>query len=391
MSAVVTCACKTFSIFPLRCPADGLSEFRSIFLLTICMAKFFKKRTSKLGKPAGSLIHIGDKKLDDVHITAFHYNGEHFEEKVLRSLHECLAYRDTNTNDVVWIDIDGLHRVDILESVGECFGIHPLTLEDILNTDQRPKVEEYDKYLYIAVKMLDFLPDGHIGVEQISIILMENLVLSFQENVGDIFDTVREDLRRSRGRLRREGADFLAYTLLDSTVDQYFVLMEQLGDRVDDIESQLIDRPASQFGHDINNLKREMLMLRRSIWPMREVMNVLVRTESKFIGRSTVVFLQDVYDHIIHVIETLEIFREMLSGTLDIYLTSMSNRLNEIMKVLTVISTIFIPLTFIVGIYGMNFHFMPELSWRWGYPLVWGVMIAVVAGMFAFFRRKGWL
>lgn len=355
------------------------------------MAKFFKKRTSKLGQPAGTLIHIGDQKIDDVHITAFHYKGDKLEEKVLHSLNECIAYRDVKDNGVVWIDIDGLHRVDILESVGECFGIHPLTLEDILNTDQRPKVEEYDNYLYVAVKMLDFMPDGHIGVEQVSIILTENFVLSFQENVGDIFDTVRDDLRKSRGRLRRERADFLAYTLLDTIVDKYFVLMEQLGDRVDDIESKLIDGPVMQFGHSINDLKREMLMLRRSIWPMREVMNILVRTESKFIRRSTVVFLQDVYDHIIHVIETLEIFREMLSGTLDIYLTSMSNRMNEIMKVLTVISTIFIPLTFIVGIYGMNFHFMPELTWRWGYPLVWVVMISVVVGMFIFFRRKGWV
>jgi magnesium transporter len=379
------------SIFPVLLSHLQIFSVPFYFPLVIRMAKFFKNRTSKLGKPAGSLIHIGDQKIDDVHITAFHYNGSKIEEKVLHSLNECMAYRDSTDNGVVWIDIDGLHRVDILESVGECFGVHPLTLEDILNTDQRPKVEEYDNYLYIAVKMLDFMPDGHIGVEQISIILMENFVLSFQENVGDIFDSIRDDLRKSRGRLRREGADFLAYTLLDSIVDKYFVLMEQLGDQVDDIESKLIDGPVSKFGHDINNLKREMLMLRRSIWPMREVMNILVRSDSRFIGRTTVVFLQDVYDHIIHVIETLEIFREMLSGTLDIYLTSMSNRMNEIMKVLTVISTIFIPLTFIVGIYGMNFHFMPELSWRWGYPLVWVVMISVVVGMFMFFRRKGWL
>ncbi len=353
------------------------------------MARFLKKRTLKLGQPPGTLIHIGDKKLDDVTVMAYHYSAGSYEERKLNTLEECASFRDCK--EVVWIDINGLHNTDVLKSIGECFDIHDLTLEDILNTDQRPKVEEYSGYLYVSVKMLDFMPDMKIGVEQVSIVLKDNIVISFQENVGDIFNSVREDLRKTRGRLRREGADYMTYTLLDRIVDHYFVLMEDLGDRVEALEDTMIEHPPATIGRQINDLKREILVLRRSVWPMREVMNILVRTDSVFVKPSTAVFMQDVYDHIIHVIETLEIFRELLSGTLDVYLTSAGNRLNEVMKVLTIIATIFIPLTFIVGVYGMNFHYMPELAWRWGYPVAWLLMLGIAGGLVLFFKRKGWM
>ncbi len=353
------------------------------------MARFLKKRTLKLGQPPGTLVHIGDKKLDDVAVTVYHYNTTVYEERTLSTVEECASFRDCK--EVAWIDVNGLHNTDVLRSIGESFEIHDLTLEDILNTDQRPKVEEYDSYLYISVKMLDFLPDGKIGVEQVSIVLKDNVVISFQENVGDIFNSVREDLRKARGRIRRESADYMAYTLLDRIVDHYFVLMEDLGDRVEALEDSMIEHPPATIGRQINDLKREILVLRRSVWPMREVMNILVRADSRFIRPSTGMFMQDVYDHIIHVIETLEIFRELLSGTLDVYLTSAGNRLNEVMKVLTIIATIFIPLTFIVGVYGMNFHYMPELAWRWGYPATWVVMLSVAGGLIFFFKRKGWI
>lgn len=353
------------------------------------MTRFLKKRTKALGQPPGTLVHIGEQKLDDVVVTVYHYNAGMYEERKVATLSECEIYR--SSNEVVWIDVNGLHNTEFLQRFGAMFDIHELTLEDIVNTDQRPKVEEYANYLYVSVKMLDFLPDRKIGVEQVSVVLKDNIVISFQENVGDIFNPVRDELRRARGRVRREKADFLLYTLLDKIVDHYFVLMEDIGERVEMLEDNMLGHPPAAIGRQINDLKREILVLRRSVWPMRELMNMLVRADSPCIQPSTRMFMQDVYDHVIHVIETLEIFRELLSGTLDVYLTSAGNRLNEVMKVLTIIATIFIPLTFVVGVYGMNFHYMPELVWRWGYPMTWALMLCIAGGMIFFFKRKGWM
>jgi magnesium transporter len=281
----------------------------------------------------------------------------------------------------------------VLEQLGERFGLHPLVVEDILNTDQRPKLEDYGEYLFIVLKS-HYHSDGESGdaeIEQISLVLGPNYVLSFQERAGDEFEPVRERIRSNKGRVRRQGADYLAYSLIDLIADTYFLVLERLGERMETLEEELVTDPTTETLQAIHKLKREMVFLRKSIWPLREVIGALERGESPLIQDTTGVYLRDVYDHIIQVIDTVETYRDMLSGMLDIYLSSVSNRMNEVMKVLTIIATIFIPLTFVAGVYGMNFKHMPELEWPWAYPLVWLAMIIIAGLMVAYFRRKRWL
>ena len=319
------------------------------------------------------------------------YTEAGYNEKDLKTVDECFLFRDRPA--VTWINVEGVHDVKILEKLGECFGLHPLIQEDIINTDQRPKIEDYDNYLYIVLKML-YLNKGNNGVvtEQISLILGKNFVVSFQEGIeGDVFDLVRERIRTDKGRIRKMGADYLAYALLDSIVDNYFVVLEAIGERIELLEERLIASPTPETLQIIQNLKREMIFLRKAVWPLREVAGSLERGESSLINENTRISLRDVYDHTIHVIDTIETFRDMLSGILDIYLSSVSNRLNAVMKVLTIIATIFMPLTFIVGVYGMNFKYLPELEWKWGYPLIWLVMIGIGVTMLTYFKRKKWL
>jgi magnesium transporter len=293
----------------------------------------------------------------------------------------------------VWINVDGLHEVEVLGTLGERFGLHPLVIEDILNTAQRPKLEDHGEYLFVVVKSLyhGAGPDGDPEIEQISLVLGPTYVLSFQEREGDEFEPVRDRIRTEKGRVRQAGADYLAYTLVDLIVDQYFAVLERFGDQIESLEEELILAPTPETAHAIHHLKREMALLRKSTWPLREVIGALERSESPLIRESTKPYLRDVYDHTIQVIDTVETFRDILSGMLDIYLSSVSNRMNEIMKVLTIISTLFIPLTFIAGVYGMNFEHMPELSWPWAYPAVWLVMLVIAALMVVYFYRKKWL
>jgi len=355
------------------------------------MTKLTKKRSLKSGLPPGTLVHIGEKKKEEVKITVMDYTEAGYNEKDLKTVDECFLFRDRPA--VTWINVEGVHDVKILEKLGECFGLHPLIQEDIINTDQRPKIEDYDNYLYIVLKML-YLNKGNNGVvtEQISLILGKNFVVSFQEGIeGDVFDLVRERIRTDKGRIRKMGADYLAYALLDSIVDNYFVVLEAIGERIELLEERLIASPTPETLQIIQNLKREMIFLRKAVWPLREVAGSLERGESSLINENTRISLRDVYDHTIHVIDTIETFRDMLSGILDIYLSSVSNRLNAVMKVLTIIATIFMPLTFIVGVYGMNFKYLPELEWKWGYPLIWLVMIGIGVTMLTYFKRKKWL
>ena len=297
-----------------------------------------------------------------------------------------------NTPGVTWLDIDGVHQTDLLEIVGTYANLHPLVIEDIHNTYQRPKVEDYDDYLYIVLKMISWNDETkEVQAEQVSLILGNSYVISFKEDPGDIFDPVRQRLREGKGRIRKMGADYLAYILLDQVVDNYFLVLENLGEQIEDLEEELVTNPDASTLHTIHHLKRELIFLRKSVWPLREAISSLERGESSLFQPETLVYLRDVYDHTIQVIDTIETFRDMVSGMLDIYLSSISNRMNEVMKVLTIIATIFIPLTFIAGIYGMNFVNMPELQWPWGYFMVWGVMIAIVIGMISYFKRKGWL
>lgn len=297
-----------------------------------------------------------------------------------------------NTSGVTWLDIDGVHQTNILESVGRQVNLHPLVIEDIHNTYQRPKVEDYEDYLYIVLKMISWDADSEeIQAEQVSLVLGKNYVLSFKEDPGDIFDSIRTRLREGKGRLRKMGADYLAYALLDQVVDHYFIVLENLGEQIEDLEEGLVTSPDTSTVQKIHHLKRELIFLRKSVWPLREAISSLERGESPLFQPETLVYLRDVYDHTIQVIDTIETFRDMVSGMLDIYLSSVSNRMNEVMKVLTIIATIFIPLTFIAGIYGMNFVNMPELQWPLGYFVVWGVMIVIFIGMLIFFKRKKWL
>jgi magnesium transporter len=354
------------------------------------MKKLIKKRSEKAGLPPGTLVHIGEKKTEELKITIMDYDETHFQEKEIKTIEECFAFKEKPT--VTWINIDGLHQVEILERLGDCYGFHPLVLEDILNTDQRPKMEDYGEYIYIVLKMLDYNDiSGEIEAEQISLILGPNFAISFQEREGDVFNPIRERIRNNKGRIRRMGTDFLAYALLDSIVDNYFIILEKLGEKIEFLEEKLVTEPTPETLQIIHHLKREMIFLRKAVWPLREVIGSLERGESSLVKETTRIYLRDVYDHTIQVIDTIETYRDMVSGMLDIYLSSVSNRLNAVMKVLTIIATIFMPLTFIGGIYGMNFKYMPELEWRWGYPIVLLIMLGIGIFMLIYFRKKRWL
>ncbi len=355
------------------------------------MTKVIKKRSEKKGLPPGSLIHIGERKVQTARISIIDYGESHLKELETGAIEECLIFKDKP--NVTWVDIVGLHETEILQRLGDCYGFHPLVLEDILNTDQRPKMEDYGDYVYIVLKMLTYDDKGGlIESEQISLVLGRNFILSFQEGKkGDVFDLIRERLRGAKGRIRKMGADYLAYSLIDSVVDHYFIILEHLGERVEFLEEELMTEPTTKTLQEIYHLKREMIFLRKAVWPLREVIGALERGESPLIQQNTQIYLRDVYDHTIQVIDTIETLRDTVSGMLDIYLSSVSNRLNSVMKVLTIIATIFMPLTFLAGIYGMNFKHMPELDWRWGYPLVWMIMIAIGILMLIYFRKKKWL
>jgi magnesium transporter len=355
------------------------------------MLGLIKKRSKKRGLPPGTLVHIGEKKAEKIKITIIDYDETQLQEKEAKAIEVCFPFKDLPT--VTWVNIDGLHDIEVMEKIGKHFGLHPLVLEDVLNTDQRPKIEDFDDYIFVVLKMLCVDEDQEeIKAEQISIILGSNFVISFQERVGDIFDPLRERIRNAKGRIRKMGTDYLAYTLMDAIVDNYFTVLEKLGEKIEGMEEKLVTNPTPETLQTIHNLKREMIFLRKSVWPLREVVSRLERGESKLIKDSTGIYLRDVYDHTIQVIDTIETFRDMLSGMLDIYLSSISNRMNQVMKVLTIIATIFIPLTFVAGIYGMNFEYMPELKWHWFYPKAfWLVMIGVAGVMLVYFRRKKWL
>jgi magnesium transporter len=354
------------------------------------LGKIYRKRVRKAGLPPGTMVFDGERKVEKTRITIFDYDEANLQEKEVQTVEECFPFKDEPT--VTWVNIDGVHDVEIVEKIGEHFGIHPLVQEDIVHTGQRPKMEDFDDYLFIVIKMLFYDDEkDEISAEQVSLLIGDNYVISFQEKEGDVFEPVRERLRTRKGRIIKQGADYLAYALLDTIVDSYFSILEKTGDRIELLEEELITEPSPGTVGIIQRMKREMIFLRKSIWPLREVIASLERDESPLIRESTNVFLRDVYDHTIQVIDTVEALRDMIGGMLDIYLSSVSNRMNEVMKVLTIIATIFIPLTFIAGVYGMNFENMPELRVPWAYPVVWVVMGVVGLLMVLFFRRKRWL
>ena len=291
---------------------------------------------------------------------------------------------------VVWLNVDGLGDAEAIRRFGEIFGIHPLALEDVINVHQRPKVEPYEKYLFIVMQML--LTGEKLDTEQLSLFLGSNFVLTFQEQPGgDCFAPIRERIRKNHGRIRAAGPDYLVYSLLDAVVDNYFPILERAGERLETVEQEVVTRPRNETLARIQAIKRDLLLLRRAVWPMREALNSLLRDDTPFIARETRTYLRDCYDHSVRIIDILETDRETSFGLLETYLSSVSNRMNEIIKVLTIITTLFMPLTFIAGIYGMNFAHMPELNRPWAYPAVLALMAAIATGMLFYFRRKGWL
>jgi magnesium transporter len=349
-----------------------------------------KRHSRKTGLAPGTLVHIGERKLETARVTVIDYDENSFQEKQVDNVEECFQFKTTPT--VSWINIDGLHDTSIIERIGKHFEIHPLVLEDILSTGQRPKFEDMEKNIYVVLKMLRFDdPSQTILSEQVSIMVASNCVVSFQENIGDVFEPIRKRIRNAKGRIRKMGSDYLMYALLDTIVDNYFGILEKLGDKIESLEENLVGDTTEKTLKQIHHLKREMVFLRKSVWPLRELISGIQRSESSFIKETTNVYLRDVYDHTIQVIDTVESFRDMVSGMLDIYLSNISNRMNAVMKVLTIIATIFIPLTFVAGIYGMNFKYMPELEWKWGYLTVLILMTIVGICMLIYFRRKKWL
>jgi magnesium transporter len=354
------------------------------------MSRLTQRRPRKAAQSPGTVEYVGKHKVENVEITVLDYDPASCRESTPTTLAELLPHRDSDS--VTWIDIDGLHDTALLRGLGAHFGFHPLVLEDVVNTHQRPKLEDYGDYLYIVVRMLSYDAERReLGSEQVSLLLGERYVFSLQESWGDVFDPVRERIRGGKGRIRGQGPDYLAYALLDAVVDNYFVIIEQLGEQIEELETLLVEDPQPEQQRAVHQLKREMILLRKSVWPLREVLAGLERTESKLLRTETRVFIRDVYDHAIQVIDVVESFRDMLSGLQDLYLSSISNKTNEVMKVLTIIGTIFIPVTFLAGVYGMNFRYFPELAWKWSYPAFWAVSLIVGGVMLNFFRRRRWL
>jgi len=353
------------------------------------MPRAAQRRTAKTGLAPGTLIHIGKIHGEREKITLFEYDASLFRESQIGAVEGLMPPPERKS--VTWIHIDGLQNVGLLENLGSAFGLHPLTLEDILNTDQRPKSEDHGDYLYIVLKLFHGAGDAAAVPEQVSLVVGPNWLISLQEKEGKLLDPIRERLRNEKSRLRRGGADTLAHALLDAIVDGYFVILDEFGEKIEGVEEALIGRPSPPTLRAIQALKREIIFLRKSVWPLREMVGSLGRSDSPLIGATSVIYFRDIYDHTVQVIDTIETYRDMLSGMLDIYLSSISNRMNEIMKVLTIIATVFMPLTFLAGVYGMNFKYMPELEWPWAYFALWGVMLAIAIVMLIYFRRKKWL
>ena len=345
--------------------------------------------SAKAGMPPGTLMHVGKQPAQPARITAIRFSADHLDECTITSLADLKHLHQENT--ITWVHCEGLHLGGLLEDFGHEFGVHPLVLEDILNTHQRPKFEEYDAYLFIVLKTLAGNKDLVVQHEQISLLMFANLLVTFRERQDGLFDHLKQRLLNAKGRIRSLGTDYLTYTIIDTVVDNYFTLSDTLEEVIEAIEVKLLTKARTTTLTTIQRFKREMVFIRKAITPLREVLGTLQRCESPLISAKTEPYFRDIFDHILRVVDTLDSQRDLINGMLDIYLTSLSNRMNEIMKVLTVFATIFIPLTFVVGIYGMNFDFMPELHWQWSYPILWMLFFAIPAVLLLVFKKKNWL
>ncbi|MDD4150736.1 MAG: magnesium/cobalt transporter CorA [Bacteroidales bacterium] len=352
--------------------------------------KIHLRNKSETGLPPGSLVFSGHERTHEVKIELINYSAENFTETTVDTVDDIDVSDDSNK--VYWINLNGVHEPEIIKNIGEKFNIHKLVLEDILNTHQRPKVDFYNEHAYAVIKMLIYDKDTKsVDSEQVSIVMGQNYLISFQEKSGDVFEPIRNRIRNSAGKIRTLGTDYLLYAILDIIVDNYFLLLENLGEEVEKYEADLIANADKEVLNRIYYLKRENLLLRNAVWPVRELVSRFEKTDSDLIKKKNIIYFRDLYDHTIQVIDNVEIYRDLLSGLIELYYTGTSNRTNEVMKVLTIISTIFIPLTFIAGIYGMNFKYMPELEWHYAYFWIWGLMIVLFVLMIWFFKRKKWL
>lgn len=345
-------------------------------------------RFQNIGAPPGTLFYNGEERTERVKITLIEFNEKEFFEKDFYDLSECTAhFKDTM---IKWINVEGVHNTALIEKLGQMYNIHPLTMEDIVHIDQRPKFEDYDHYLVAILKMIKY--ENEVHGEQLSLVLFKDTVISFQEpQGGDAFDIIRARLRQAKGRVRKLGADYLFYALMDAVVDWYFNAIEKIGDKVEHIEEEIINNPRRESLIQLYNMKREVIYLRKQVWPLRDMISNLLRSDSEFITANTQLFFRDLQDHSTRIIDTVETYRDLLSGMMDIYLSTNSNKMNEVMKVLTIMSSIFIPVTFIAGVYGMNFDYMPELKSPYGYAGIWLVMLSVMGGLVFYFKKKKWL
>ena len=355
------------------------------------MKKIVDPRSRKSGSPPGSLIYVVEKRVEEVSLSQITYSDNYYKEDHFQDPAEIHYQKDSGYKS--WINVDGVHQEEIIRAIGEKFGIHLLTLEDIMDSEQQPKADYHEDYVYFVIKMLLYDKEkDDFDLEQVSIVFGEDFLLSFQEKEGDVFEQVRRRIRSSAAsRIKKLDMDYLAYSLMDIVIDNYFYALEKIGERIESLEIEMLEDPRSEILNEIHSLKKKLLVLRRSVWPLREAVAGLQRQETKFVREETIVFLRDLYDHVVQIIETIEISRDMLSSLIDLYITNNSNKMNETMKVLTIIATIFIPLTFITGIYGMNFINMPEIQWKFGYPAVMAFMLLVAVLMIVFFRKKKWL
>ncbi|RMG39959.1 MAG: magnesium and cobalt transport protein CorA [Candidatus Dadabacteria bacterium] len=346
-----------------------------------------RRSRKKPGTAPGTLIHVGEKKVDKERLTLIRYNSTDYEQLELEDLSKLRGL--PQVDGVTWLNLDGLHNVELIGEIGSLFNIHPLVLEDCLSTSQRPKVEEYGDHIFIVMKML-YVLDNEVEVEQLSIIIGPGIVLTLQERSGDVFSEVRNRLINGKGRLRKSGPDYLVYALIDAVVDHYFIVIDEISLRIDKLDIEVFSAPHSDTIEELYLLKRRVTDIRSHVSPLRDVLGKFLKAPPDFISEETQVFFRDVYDHLLQVVESVDIQREILSGLVDMYLSVVGNRANETMKVLTIIATIFIPVTFVAGVYGMNFEVMPELKWKFGYAYAWGLMLLIAGVMLIFFKRKRW-
>jgi magnesium transporter len=348
------------------------------------------KSTRALNQAPGTMTYVGHKETKETLLEVIDYNKENYQRFTSKSLED--AFKFEEEKNITWINIDGLNNTSEIEKLGKYYDLHPLILEDIVNTGQRPKIDEYPEYIFIVAKMLYYNADGTINNEHLSMVVGKDYVLTFQEAGGDVFDGLRERIKSGKGRVRNNGADYLMFALLDAIIDNYFAVVDDISDKIEIFEDRIFQaRSNENLVLEIQDLKRTILRIRRAVFPLREVVNRLLKVNHEIIEEKTESYIRDLHDHMIQISENIDLYREMIRSLLDMYMSTISNKMNEVMKVLTIMASIFIPLTFIAGIYGMNFEYMPELQWKYSYFVLWGIMLLLFAGMLIYFKRKKWL